>query len=249
MAELETGGSAPSDGGRAHKRVQWRRPTNGKRRPGVFDTTRAALVRGLEQRQGALWFRIRHTVIIAGYPIARALQRVRALRTDGAESLLAMAVALLYLADVRTGFVGKPREGGGHWHRYTLADLAQLAFGAQGEADLRRACRALDMMAHLGWVLPTKQVRRHTGENLWRSEAAVRRLNLDRLCEMVGTDWLLKRDRQHADRTRGDRIKALQDALQHNFKTMQDLNLPIHPVSHEQAAKHLAACRALLDSG
>jgi len=73
----------------------------------------------------------------------------------------------------------------------------------QDEADLRRARRALDMMVSLGWVFPTKQVRRHAGENLWRSEAAVRRLNLDRLCDMAGTTWLLKRDRQHADCMRG----------------------------------------------
>jgi len=156
MAELEAAFPLRSGAGRAHKRVQWSRPASGKRRPGVFDATRAELV-------GGIWFRICRNVIIAGYPIARALQRVRALRADGAESLLAMVVALLYLTDVRTGFVVKPREGGGRWHRYTLRDLAQLAFKGQGEADLRRARRALDMMVSLGWAFPTKQVRRHAG--------------------------------------------------------------------------------------
>jgi len=218
MSELKTGSPSASGVARAHKRVSWHRPANGKRRPGVLDTTRAALVRGLEQRQGSLWFRIHRIVIIAGYPLARALHRVRALRADGAESLLAMAVALLYLADVRTGFVGKPRAGGGRWHRYTLADLSQLAFGAQGEADLRRARRTLDMMASLGWLFPTKQVRRHAGDDQWRSEAAVRRLNLDRLCEMAGSTWLLKRDRQHADRMRGERLTALQEEPRQRHK-------------------------------
>ncbi|WP_050545293.1 hypothetical protein [Xanthomonas phaseoli] len=184
----------------------------------MLDATRAELVRGLEQRQGSIWTRIRHAVIVAGYPIDRALQRVRALRADGAESLLALAVALLYLADVRTGFVGKPRPGGGPWKRYTLADLAQLAYGAQGEADLRRARRALDMMVSLGWAYPTKQVRRHStdveGRNLWRSEAAVRRLNLQRLCDMTGTSWLLKRDRMHADQARGQGTASFVDAQQ-----------------------------------
>ncbi|MBO9768250.1 MULTISPECIES: hypothetical protein [Xanthomonas] len=184
----------------------------------MLDATRAELVRGLEQRQGSIWTRIRHAVIVAGYPIDRALQRVRALRADGAESLLALAVALLYLADVRTGFVGKPRLGGGPWKRYTLADLAQLAYGAQGEADLRRARRALDMMVSLGWAYPTKQVRRHStdveGRNLWRSEAAVRRLNLQRLCDMTGTSWLLKRDRMHADQARGQGTASFVDAQQ-----------------------------------
>ncbi len=197
-------GTSPADcAERAHKRVRWRRPAGGKRRPGVLDATRAELVRGLELRQGSIWLRIRRAVIVAGYPLARAQDRVRSLRTDGAESLLAMAVALLYLADVRTGFIGKPREAGGRWHRYTLADLAQLAFGSQAEADIRRARRTLDMMVSLGWAFPSKQVRRYTGEDSWRSEAAVRRLNLARLCEMTGTTWLLARDRQHADRTRG----------------------------------------------
>ncbi len=210
--------SEPAGHGRTHKRVRWRRPSGGKRRPGVLDATRAELVRGLEQRQGSIWTRIRHAVIVAGYPIDRALQRVRALRADGAESLLALAVALLYLADVRTGFVGKPRPGGGPWKRYTLADLAQLAYGAQGEADLRRARRALDMMVSLGWAYPTKQVRRHStdveGRNLWRSEAAVRRLNLQRLCDMTGTSWLLKRDRMHADQARGQGTASFVDAQQ-----------------------------------
>ncbi|MFW9584973.1 hypothetical protein ACE8DT_20215, partial [Xanthomonas euvesicatoria pv. euvesicatoria] len=112
--------TAPS--GRPHKRVHWRQPkplAGKKRRPGVLDATRHGLVRALEERKGA-WKRIRHNVIVAGYALDKALTRVRGLRKDGADSLLAMAVALLYLADVRTGFVGKPRQGGGPWQRYTL---------------------------------------------------------------------------------------------------------------------------------
>lgn len=143
--------------------------------------------------------RISRNVIVAGYPLGKALTRVRALRSDGAESLLAMCVALLYLADVRTGFVGKPRQGGGRWHRYSLKDLAQLAYGGQTPAEERRADRAIDMMVSLGWAFPTKQVRRHKkdaeGGDLWCSEAGVRRLNFQRLCDMVGTSWLLKRAR------------------------------------------------------
>ncbi|CEE18888.1 hypothetical protein XAC3824_1530001 [Xanthomonas citri pv. citri] len=41
--------------------------------------------------------RISRNVIVAGYALDKALTRVRALRKDGAESLLAMSVALLYL--------------------------------------------------------------------------------------------------------------------------------------------------------
>lgn len=192
---------------RAHKRVSWRKPA-GRKRPGVLDATSAELIRCLERRQGAAWFRICRQIIVAGYAIDRARDRVRALRRDGAESLLAMSVALLYLADVRTGFLGKPGAAGGRWSRYTLADIAQLAFGSQSDADIRRARRALDMMISLGWAFPTKQVRRHSGidaagASVFRSEAAVRRLNLARLCGMFGTAWLLGRDRAHADRTKG----------------------------------------------
>lgn len=213
MASVKRPSPGKTDSIRAHKRVQWRRPAGGKRRPGVLDTTRAELVRGLEHRHGSIWLRVRRAVIVAGYPFARALDRVRSLRADGAESLLAMTVALLYLADVRTGFIGKPPQGGsGRWQRYTLADLSQLAFGAQRPADLRRARRALDMMVSLGWAFPTKQVRRYAGEDTWRSEPAVRRLNLARLCDMAGTTWLLARDRQHADRTRGDGTASMQEA-------------------------------------
>jgi hypothetical protein len=185
--------------GKGHKRVQWRTPAGGKRRPGVIDATRNELVRCLEQRRGSVWLRISRYVAVAGYPADRALNRVRSLRSDGAESLLAMIVAMLYLADVRTGFIGKPRAERGPWQRYTLHDLAQLAYGAQAEADLRRARRSLDMLVSLGWAFPTKQVRRYVDPTTFRSEPAVRRLNLHRLCKMTGTSWLLTRDRQHAD--------------------------------------------------
>lgn len=188
---------------KTHKAVRWRTPSGGKRRPGVIDATRAQLVRALEHRSGSVWLRVGRLAPIAGYAIARALDRVRAWRSDGVASVLAMAVALLYLADVRTGFVGKPRPGGGPWQRYTLPDLAQLAYGGQTEADIRRARRAIDVLTGLGWVFPTRQVRRYVGENEYRSEPAVRRLNLSRLCEMVGTSWLLKRDRQHAEARHG----------------------------------------------
>ncbi|MGV7187593.1 hypothetical protein [Xanthomonas axonopodis] len=224
MSAVDPGSHTPgpeptATSGRPHKRVHWRQPrplAGKKRRPGVLDATRDGLVRGLEQRQGSLWMRISRNVIVAGYALDKALTRVRALRKDGADSLLAMSVALLYLADVRTGFVGKPRQGGGRWQRYTLHDLAQLAYGGQTDAELRRARRSLDMMVSLGWAFPTKQVRRHkkdaNGGDLWCSEAGVRRINFQRLCDMVGTSWLLKRDRKHADQVRGAGTASFTDA-------------------------------------
>lgn len=196
-----------------HRRVRWRTPAGGKkRRPGVLDATRAELVRGIEQRHGSLWHRISRVVIVAGYPLEKAINRIRRLRADGAESLLAMAVALLYLADVRTGFIGRPGAAGGHWDRYTLADIAQLAYGAQTEAELRRARRSLDMMISLGWAFPTKQVRRYDEtKQSFVGLPGVRRLNLGRLCQMTGTTWLLKRDRIHADANKGSNVASLQE--------------------------------------
>ena len=219
---------------RTHKRVQWRKPV-GKKRPAVLDATTAELVRCLEQRRGIAWFRICRQVIVAGYNIQHARERVRALRRDGAESLLAMSVALLYLADIRTGFLGKPGANGGQWSRYTLADLAQLAFGSQGEADVRRARRTIDMMIHLGWAFPTKQVKRHSldanGADVYRSEAAVRRLNLTRLCGMVGTAFHLARDRAHADRTKGaGNVVALDTARAKGAARAQQGMRPAPPV-------------------
>ncbi|EFF43078.1 hypothetical protein [Xanthomonas citri] len=209
--------TAPS--GRPHKRVHWRQPkppAGKKRRPGVLDATRDGLVRALEKRQGSLWMRIRYTAIVAGYRMDKARTRVRALRSDACESLLAMSVALLYLSDVRTGFIGKPAHDGGRWDRYTLPDLAQLAYGGQTGAELKRAQHALDTMVSLGWAFPTKQVRRHKkdaeGGDLWCSEAGVRRLNFQRLCDMVGTSWLLKRDRKHADQARGTGVASFTQA-------------------------------------
>jgi len=225
----------PVQNGSAHRRVQWRKPAGGKRRPGVLDATRAELVRGLEHRHGSLWIRICRVVIVAGYPIARALHRIRGLRADGAESLLAMAVALLYLADVRTGFIGRPNAQGGPWHRHTLQDLAQLAYGAQTPAEIRRARRALDMMVSLGWAFPTKQVRRYNeADHTFISLPGIRRLNLGRLCQMTGTTWLLKRDRMHADGQRTDGIVPIERARDHRAQQKASQNRP-----EQRSGRHL----------
>ena len=123
-----------------------------------------------------------------------------------------MVVALLYTTDVRTGFVGKPRAGGGRWQRYSLRDMAQLAYGSQGKGDVRRASRAIAAIVSLGWAYPTKQVRRHAGDATFRSEAGVRRLNLKRICDMTGTTWLLQRDRRYADQKHGTNTALIEEA-------------------------------------
>lgn len=218
-----------------HKRVRWSKP-KGARRPGVIDAMRCELVRCLEQRQGSCWTRIKYQVHVAGYTIERAGERVRAFRSDGAESLLATVLALLYMTDVRTGFVGKPRAGGGQWQRYTLRDIAQLAYGSQGEGDIRRASRAIAAMISLGWTYPTKQVRRHTGDATFRSEAGVRRLNLKRICDMTGTTWLLQRDRRHADQKHGTNTASIEEGrakLQARQKRLQENRAQIERLEAE----------------
>lgn len=194
-----------------HKRVHWRKPA-GARRPGVIDATCKELVRCLEHRRGAVWARIKYQAHVAGYTVERTGERVRAFRSDGAESLLATMVALLYMTDVRTGFIGKPRAGGGRWQRYTLRDIAQLAYGSQEKGDIRRASRAIAVMVSLGWAYPTKQVRRYSGDATFRSEPGVRCLNLKRICDMTGTAWLLQRDRSHADQKYGTNTAAVEEA-------------------------------------
>jgi len=79
--------------------------------------------------------------------------------------------------------------------------------------------------------------------------AAVRRLNLDRLCDMAGTTWLLKRDRQHADRTRGERLTDLRERHQQEEQTSASAAPPFRPVSRECAAKHIAEALRILDTG
>ena len=235
---LDASSIHPEKISRSHRRVRWRVPSGGKRRPGVLDATRVQLVRSLEQREGSVWLRISRAVAVAGYPIERAVNRVRALRSDGAESLLAMVVALLYLADVRTGFIGKPRAERGPWQRYTLPDLAQLAYGAQSEAELRRARRSLDMLVSIGWAFPSKQVRRYAEDGNFRSEPAVRRLNLQRLCEMTGTTWLLTRDRQHADRARGNGSASFEPGRQRPKERHQERVTRSDAVrAHEQRSR------------
>jgi hypothetical protein len=153
----------------------------------------------LEERKGALWWRVARVALVAGYSIDKAARRDRTLRRDGAESLLAMIVALIYCSDIRTGFVGRHNPAGGRWLRYKLRDLCQLAYGAQGEAELRRGRRSLDVIIGLGWMMPTAQVRRHQPDGSFKSEPGVRHLNWSRIAQMCGTSELLRRDRAHKD--------------------------------------------------
>ena len=165
----------------------------------MLRVTEYQVVQALESRQGRFWSRICRSAVVAGYAWSRAQHRIRQLRSDGTESLLAMIVALLYCADIRTGFVGRPRKGGGPWERYTLEDLAFFAYASKDDASVRKAKRALDVLINLGLAHPTIQVNRYDEQSqLVRGEPAVRRLNWEKLCELANTTWYLQKSRDHA---------------------------------------------------
>lgn len=186
----------------AHRQVRWRKPvarSPWKRPPEVLRVTEYQLVQALESRQGMLWANIRRRAIVAGYEWARAGHRIRTLRRDGTASLLAMLVALLHCSDIRTGFIGRPREGGGPWHRYTVEDLAFFAYGVKDVAAQRMARRAIDVIINLGWAYPTVQVNRYDEEtHVIRGEPGVRRLNWTALCKAAQTSWYLDKAQEHA---------------------------------------------------
>ena len=185
---------------RPHKRVRYReplKPKTGKKFPNVIDAVKEQLVIALEQHRTSLFHRICRCVCVAGYTLAKSLVRIRRLRADGAESLLAMTVALLYRADLKTGLIRITRSTG-HVERPDLGYLAELAYQGQESKDLKRAHRALQMMESLGFLYPAKESKVFCKESeSYRSYAAFRYLNWDRLCQMTGTSQLLKKCRAY----------------------------------------------------
>ena len=185
---------------RPHKRVSYReplQPKTGKKFPNVIDAVKEQLVIALEQRKTSLFYRICLCVCVAGYTLAKSLIRTRRLRKDGAESLLAMTVALLYRADLKTGLIRITRQTG-HMERPDLGYLAELAYQGQESADKKRAHRALQMMESVGILYPAKESKVFCKESQsYRSYPAFRYLNWDRLCQMTGTSHLLKKCRDY----------------------------------------------------
>lgn len=194
---------------RRHRRYGWRKPTGGRRRPGVIEATVHQLVRGIEHRAGGLYARLARLVPVVGYTRNRRAERRRSWRSDGAESVLGMLVALVYASDVRTGFIGRPTVGGGRWKRYTAADLATFAYQdgagmqAADPATIRRAERALEALEHLGVLAPAQRIWVEHPDGRYTGEPAFRRLNWSRLAELASTGEHLKRDRKALDRKHG----------------------------------------------
>ncbi|TAA36407.1 hypothetical protein EAT51_19920 [Pseudoxanthomonas winnipegensis] len=195
---------------RQHRRAAWRGRLPGKRRPRFIEAARAEIERALFHRQGAFWAYCRTRAIVPRYGLARCRDRVRQWRSDAAGNAGVVLDVLLTSASTLTGFVGTPRPGGGRYERKTEADIAQLAFGEQGESALRLVRSAVAVLTALGILRPTKQVRRMVDDNEYRSAAGVRFVNLDFLARLTGTAHLLALDRRQAAQQRGQHAAAMQ---------------------------------------
>ena len=210
----------------ARRRVRWERPP-GQKRPDCLVATINALSKAVDRRGGPIWeyLAMKAPVYVAGggNPKARRKRaiayRQRAFRSDGASSFLAMVSAMLFGCDIRTGLLGKPRPEGGPWRRYGVKDLCRFAFGGlvADEVNLRRGERALRVASVVGFLKDTKQQPKlDLAKDKFTSDPALRWLNLDALCRVCGTLWLLKRDRLHADQRHGRRQHGIDAAEQRN---------------------------------
>ena len=215
--------TSPAKNARPHKHVRYREPLQPKtckKFPNVIDAVKEQLVIALEQRKTSLFHRICLCVCVAGYTLAKSLMRTRRLRKDGSESLLAMTVALLYRADLKTGLIRITRPTG-HMERPDLGYLAELAYQGQESADKKRAHRALQMMKSLGFLYPAKESKVFCKEReSYRSYAAFRYLNWDRLCQMTGTSHLLKKWRDYLQ-------QQLHDAQNHVLSATKHTHTPV----------------------
>lgn len=166
--------------------------------PRVLSVTIERYRRDFESRSGPLWDWFRRRVPALYTDEGRPGDRRRALRTDGADSLLCVIVALLQSMDIRRGFLGRPPiEGESQWHRRSVLELFVFAFGkpVPGALSLRRIERHLRALRELG-ILISHQVRAK-GPGGYESQAAIR-LVTDRLFQLAGTAGQLAKERREA---------------------------------------------------
>lgn len=226
MAKLK----ANRKGKKVHQVGDWRRP-EGKRRPGVFDAVIAALKDSFTRRSGRPW-----ELVAMNIPVHRpdGKPRERALRKEAARALLNMLCGLVYSCDIRTGFIGRPREAGGPWHRFTMLDLSKKAFGAlnPGEIHPRRGERAMRAGAELGLLFLSKQpIDYDEATGALAFHPSVRWLNLRLLCQICNLTWMLERDRSYAFRRHGGLKPRNVEAEKLNTKAPNDQapGLPLFP--------------------
>jgi hypothetical protein len=166
--------------------------------PRVLSTTIARYCREFEARRGPLWdyFSARVPALYDGE--GAALGRERGLRSDGADSLLCVIVALLSSMDIRRGFLGRPPvQPGARWHRRGVRELFGFAFGKPvfGALSIRRIERWLRALASLK-VLTTYQLRVKSPRG-FESKTAIRHVT-DQLFRLAGTHGQLAKERHEA---------------------------------------------------
>lgn len=195
--------------GLAYRHPKPRTKYAGATPPRALAVTIARYREDFELRRGPLWdyFAARVPALYDGQ--GRAGDRRRSLRTDGADSLLCVIVALLQSMDIRRGFIGRPPlEAGGLWHRRSMLELFGFAFGkaVPGALSPRRMERWLRALKALG-ILTTHQLRRKTARG-FESKTAIRHVT-DRLFELAGTIGQLAKERRQA----WERVRAQRAAL------------------------------------
>jgi hypothetical protein len=166
--------------------------------PRVLASTITRYCKEFEARRGPLWDYFASRCPALYDAEGAALDRQRGLRSDGADSLLCIIVALLRSMDIRRGFLGRPPlQEGAKWHRRSVRELFGFAFGkpVRGALSIRRMERWLRALTSLK-VLTTTQFRVLTPRG-FESETAIRHVT-DELFKLAGTFGQLARERREA---------------------------------------------------
>jgi hypothetical protein len=182
--------------------------------PRVLAATIARFCKEFAARSGPLWDYFSARIPSLYDAQGAALDRERGLRSDGADSLLCVIVALLSSMDIRRGFLGRPPiEDEGRWHRRSVLELFGFAFGKpiRGALSLRRIERWLRALTCMN-VITTTQMRVKTGDG-FESKTAIRHVT-DQLFKLAGTYGQLAKERrerfQAAERERaGERVESV----------------------------------------
>jgi hypothetical protein len=202
--------------------------------PRVLATTIARYCKEFESRRGPLWDYFASRIPALYDERGSAIDRQRGLRSDGADSLLCVIVALLSSMDIRRGFLGRPPiEEEGRWHRRSVLELFGFAFGKpiRGALSLRRIERWLRALTSLN-VITTTQMRVKTSDGL-KSKTAIRHVT-DQLFKLAGTFGALAKERrerwQAAERERaGERVESIYTDRGEGEKTAQAGPVPTEP--------------------
>lgn len=131
-----------------YRRIRWARP-QGQNRPDPINLALSRLRAAIDEQRGPLWD------LLANAPVSGSESRQRRLRSDGAENLYTLLATLIFNADFLGGFLGKPKQGGGHWKRYAWETLDRYAYGelVPGERSMRRlerhvrTCKTLELIS------------------------------------------------------------------------------------------------------